>query len=307
MSINQDSKLAQRAALLAAIGAAFLAIIKLALFFATGSLIIALSAWDSTMDTVVSLINRKVVKFSRLDADDNHPYGHGRVESIAALGQGCLILGGALVIIFTSVKQIYLDSQHTNILPQSVESWWTVVFFIFATVFSYFITKYLYSTGKKLNSPALLADSEHYRVDFITNIASAVALSAVIIFKIPILDSFIASFFALYIIYGAFKLLRTSINELMDHDISVDIKRDVIALIHSTSSNVIDVHKLRGRKVGPRYYFDCHVTLPHTLSFNEMHEVVEKIEFSLKDFYGGDMTIHADPDNVEGEKTNDNK
>ena len=297
--MESDSKLAQKAALLAALGAVLLAIIKLSLFFVSGSLIIALSAWDSSMDAVVSLINRKIVKFSRRDADENHPYGHGRVESIAALGQGSLILGGGIAIIFSSIKQLLYYANHLNMPQQGPVNWGYVVFFLVATVFSYFIAKKLYLTGEKLRSPALLADSEHYRVDLVTNIASAVALTAVILFKEPILDPLIASVFAIYIIYGASKLLRTSINELMDHDIPNDVKVSVIKLIHSAHPQVIDVHKLRGRKAGPCYYFDCHVTLPSSLSFNEVHEIIERIEVVLENSYGGDMTIHADPDNIQ--------
>lgn len=297
--MRNDTNIAQKAALIAALAAAILAIIKLSLFLATGSLVIALSAWDSSMDTVVSLINRKIVKFSRLDADENHPYGHGRVESIAALGQGCLILGGGIVIIFSAIKQMLYYYSHKNIQLQSIDSWGYVAFFLMATLFSYIIAKWLQTNGNKLNSPALLADSEHYRVDLITNLASALALTAVLIFKKPILDSLIALFFAFYIIYGATKLLRTSINELMDHDIPNDVKTSVIKLIHSAHPAVIDVHKLRGRKTGPHYYFDCHVTLPHTLSFNDVHEIIERIEVVLENSYGGDMTIHADPDNMQ--------
>lgn len=294
--MQHQSKLAQRAALVAALCAAFLALAKLSLFFASGSLVIALSAWDSTMDVMVSLINRKVVKFSRLDADENHPYGHGRVESIAALGQGCLILGGGIVIIFSSIKQFFYFHHQQNSIHTGINHWGYVAFFILATFFSYLISKWLYLNGKKLKSPALLADSDHYRVDFITNIASAVALSGVIIFKLEILDPLIASFFALYIIYSSIKLLRTSINELMDHDIPNEIKSSVVKLIHSADPHVIDVHKLRGRKAGHRYYFDCHVTLPSTLSFKEVHEIIENIEVVLEKSYDGDMVIHADPD-----------
>ncbi len=296
--MHEESKLAQKAALVAALSAAILAVIKLSLFLATGSLVIALSAWDSSMDVIVSLINRKIVKFSRQDADSNHPYGHGKAESIAALGQGCLILGGGVVIIFSGIKQMFFYYKNTNnshFIQNNVDHWGYVVFFIFATVVSYFVSRWLNFNGKKLNSPALLADSEHYHVDLITNLASALALTAVIIFKKPILDSMIASIFSIYIIYGATKLIRTSIRELMDHDIPEEIKTKVIKLIHSTNPNVIDVHKLRGRRTGHCYYFDCHVTLTRTLSFIEVHEIVEKIEVVLENSYGGDMVIHADP------------
>ncbi len=292
--MTHDSHLAQRAALIAALCAAGLAIAKLILFFITGSLIIGMSAWDSSMDVIVSLMNRKIVQFARTDADDDHPYGHGRAESIAAFGQGSLILGGGAVILISSFKHI--ASHWKNPVQEApIQDWRYVIFFLAATAVSVFITKWLYSHGKKLHSPALLADSQHYKVDSVTNIASAVAIAAVIVFKQPLLDPCVAFFFAIYIIYGAVGLLRTSIDELMDRDISEEVKKEVTVLIHSTDAQIIDVHKLRGRKCGPTYYFDCHVTLPQDLSFQEVHDLLQKAEHAVEKKYGGDTIIHADP------------
>jgi len=292
-----NSKTAQKAALIAAICAAILALGKLTLYFVTGSLIVALSAWDSTIDMIVSLVNRKIVKFSRLDADSNHPYGHGRAESIAALGQGCLIIGGAIGIIASSFSQIYDHYSGHNILKNHTD-WKILLFFLFAAFVSIFVTKMLKRNGDKLNSPALLADSEHYRVDFITNISSGFAILLVLISENPILDPIIAFLFALYIIYGAFGLIKTSINELMDHDISEDIKIKVLNKIKEIDPRIIDVHRFRGRKIGHKYFFDFHVTLPVSLLFSEVHEVIENIEEILANEFDSDVIVHADPDSA---------
>ncbi len=292
-----NSKLAQKTALVAAFCAAGLALGKLFLFLLSGSLVVALSAWDSAMDMVVSLINRKIVKYSRLDADYNHPYGHGRIESIAALGQGCLIIGGAIGIIASSSRQIY-DYFVDNVKIHYQADWKQVLFFVFAGCVSFFVTRLLKINGKKLNSPALLADSEHYKVDLVTNIASGIAIFIVMVLENPILDPLIAFVFSIYIIYGALGLVKTSINELMDHDIQDDIKTKAIEIIKSTDSRIEDIHRFRGRKSGHKYFFDFHVTLPDELSFNEVHIVIEKIEKALETEFDGDVIVHADPSSV---------
>ncbi|APJ04897.1 cation diffusion facilitator family transporter [Silvanigrella aquatica] len=296
-SDSVNSKMAQRAALIAALCAAGLAIGKLSLFLFTGSLVVALSAWDSTMDMIVSLVNRKIVKFSRLDPDNNHPYGHGRVESIAALGQGCLIIGGAIGIIVSSVRQIY-DSYKGKIELDYHSDWRQVVFFIFAAFVSFLVTKMLKSKGTLLKSPALLADSEHYKVDLTTNIASGIAILIVILLGDPILDPIIAFGFSLYIIYGSFGLIKTSINELMDHDISEEIKLQAQLKVKNTDNRIQDIHRFRGRKSGHKYFFDFHVTLPDDLSFQEVHVIIEKIEEALALEFEGDVIVHADPSSV---------
>lgn len=205
------------------------------------------------MDVIVSLVNSKVVKFSRLDADNNHPYGHGRVESIAALGQGCLITGGAIGIIVSSARELY-DSYRGNVVNTYQADWKQVAFFAFAALVSYFITKWLKINGDKLNSPALLADSEHYKVDLITNIASGLAIFVVMLSNNPILDPLIALLFSFYIIYGAFGLIKTSINELMDHDIPEEVKQKVQAKIREIDARILDIHRFRARKSGFKYF-----------------------------------------------------
>lgn len=285
---------AQNAAFFAAIGAIILAIGKLGIFFMTGSLVVALSTWDSAMDVIVSLANRQIIQFARIDADDNHPYGHGRAESIAALTQGCIITGGAVAIIFSGIKQLYYFWQ-TQDFPQNHSNGWVVVFFVFAAFISLAITYGLKRSGKKLHSPALLADAEHYKVDFITNICSGVSVFLVLVLQYPLLDPILAVLFSVYIIFGASKLIISSVHELMDHDLSEEIKTKALSLIQNSDSRIIDIHNFRGRKSGHRYFFDLHVTLPDELSFHDVHMIIEKIEKSVQSEFDGDVVAHADP------------
>jgi ferrous-iron efflux pump FieF len=289
-----DSKKAQQVALGAAACAAVLALAKLILFFMSGSLIIALSAWDSAMDVIVSLTNRKIIQFARLGPDENHPYGHGRAESIAALGQGAMIIGGAIGIVVSGMSQMinfYKETSHSRFEG----SWSQVAFFAVASLVSLWVTTRLFKYGRTLNSPALLADGEHYKVDFITNILSGVAIIIVLFSQSRWLDPLLAIGFSIYIFYGGFGLIKKSIHELMDIDIPVEVKERAKNVVLKTDVRVIDVHKLRGRKSGHRYIFDLHVTLPRTLSFEEVHVIIENIEDALeKEFYGA-STAHADP------------
>lgn len=287
---------AQRAAGGAAIAAAFLAVGKLMLFLFSGSLIIALSAWDSGMDVFISFINRMIVKFSRQSADTNHPYGHGKAESITALGQGALITGGALAILASSSQKLYETGIGKGELI--VESWPIVFFFIFASVVSYLITLWLRHFGKLCNSPALLADSAHYRVDVASNLASAASLSAIIFTKNIWLDPLIAGIFSLYIIWSGFRLLRTSVNELMDHEVEDEIRKKILDVISKADDKILDIHNFRSRKSGYCYFFDFHVTLPHGLAFQEVHRIVQAIEESIHQTVHADVVVRADPDSL---------
>jgi ferrous-iron efflux pump FieF len=285
---------AHRAAAIAALGAAFLAFAKLLLFAWTGSLIVALSAWDSAQDVLVSFLNQKIIKYARQTADDDHPYGHGKAESIAALGQGALISGGALVILASSFQVMGRAwSGHKDVVDAN---WQTAAFFVGAALLSCLITRYLKVNSKRHNSPALFADSQHYQTDVIVNLASAGGMMIVLWTNQPWLDPLLASVFAIYIARNGITLIRTSIQELMDQKVDDEVHKHVLQLIYDTDDRIVDIHNFRGRKSGHRFFFDFHVTLPTNLQFMESHELVESIEERVKSHYDADVVVHADPD-----------
>jgi len=292
--LRPDAGNAHRAAAYAALAAAFLASTKLALFGITGSLIVALSAWDSALDVLVSFINQRIIRFARTSADTEHPYGHGKAESIASLGQGALIIGGSLVILGSSIQQLGAAWRDA---PDTVNnSWFAAGFFVIAGLLSAGIAIYLRRAGRLYDSPALLADSQHYQTDVVMNLASAIGIGLILLTGIGWLDALLAALFALYIARGGYALMRTSIDELMDHDVDEEIKREALAIIVDTDERIVDIHRFRGRKSGHRYFFDFHVTLPINLEFLESHTLVENIEDNLKARFDADVVVHADPD-----------
>jgi ferrous-iron efflux pump FieF len=295
--VEHESHGARRAALWAAFGAGLLAISKLILFFITGSMVVAISAWDSALDVCVSAVNQKVIHFARQQPDSNHPYGHGKAESIAALAQGGLILGGALLIIVSSGQKLW---ETTRGQSEAIEQPWpTVVFFIAAAVASFIITAGLKRSSKKYNSPALRADSEHYRTDVVTNLASAASLAAIALTDIQWLDPLLAAFFSLVIGRGGYKLVSSSIDDLLDHDLPEQMKEDVLKAIVSCNDQVIDVHNFRGRRSGHKYFLDLHITLPAHLDFRTVHEISEHIEQTIEKKFGADVVVHVDPADEE--------
>lgn len=298
---NQDITGARKAALKAALGAGILALSKLILFFISGSMVVALSAWDSALDVCVSTVNQKVIHFARQRPDSNHPYGHGKAESMAALAQGALILGGALLIVVSSGQKIWESLQGK--IPQIEHPWPTAAFFLVAALASLIITRNLKKASKKFNSPALNADSEHYRTDVVANLASAISIAVIAFTQISWLDPLLAAVFAINIGHGGIKLVSSSINDLLDHDLPDDLKEDVLKLISECNEQIIDVHNFRGRRSGHRYFFDFHITLPADLDFRTVHEITEHIEHVIEKKYAADVVVHADPADESTPKT----
>jgi len=288
---------AQRAAGRAALAASALAISKLALFFMSGSMLVALSAWDSVLDVLVSALNRKVILFARTEPDEEHPYGHGKAESMAALAQGALIMGGALLIATSSVQGIW--RLWADEAPSAIPYGWTLVaFFAFAGGLSQLITRDLRKASVTHRSPALAADAEHYQTDVLSNIASAGSIAVISFTELTWLDPLLAIGFAVLIARGGLELIREAVDELLDHDLSEEEKQEAVQIIMSCSPHIIDLHNLRGRRSGHRRFFDLHVTLPVSLSFREAHDITDAIEHALSEHFDADVVVHADPDQL---------
>jgi cation diffusion facilitator family transporter len=296
LSDSSDSTGAEKASLVAVVVAFLLAVSKLFLFFYTGSLVVALSAWDSAADTIISFANKRVLRFARQEADADHPYGHGKAEHLAALAQGSLIIGGAIAIFVSAADRLVHALRKEISFPEA--SWVAAAFFVFAGLASLALTFWLRRAARQYNSPALFADSEHYRVDVLSNFVSAVSLVAVIVLERGWLDPLFALGLSAYVAWGGWDLVKTSLADLMDKDVPDALKQEALDVVLSVSDKIVDIHNFRGRRSGHRVMFDFHLTLPATLPFEEAHDIVERVEAVVSARFGGDCVIHPDPDSV---------
>lgn len=295
------SKRAKNAALFAALAATFITFATLTLFFFTRSYVIALAALESSIDMIVSFTNTKIVQFARLDADEKHPYGHGRAESIASLGQASLMAGGALVMTYLACSHLFELYRTDNFLLKTATTPWLIGFFALFCCISFSVSWWLKKQGEILNSPALLSDAGHYFVDFLTNLSTTIALILIVFLGYDFLDPLLALIFGCVILRVAYKIFHENVNDLMDQDVSKEIKKKAFAIIMGTDSRIIDIHRFRGRKSGHRYFFDFHITLPDHLTFQEVHDIIRTVEQEISEHFSGDVSTHADPSSVRSE------
>ena len=288
-----STKNPQTAAIAAAIFAMILSLLKWGCFFETHLIVVGLSGWDSFTDSIISLINFRVVRYSRTEADADHPYGHGRAESLAALAQASLIMAGGVFALYTCFMQVY--GERSAQLPSGKTSFFVIIFFSLTALASLLLSRYLMMQSKVHSSTALKADAAHYISDVWSNVFSAITILIVLLSGWVWFDAVASAVLSAVLIFSGFNLSRQSIDELMDKDISHSIKNAVAEDILALGVGVVDVHKLRGRRSGAFYFFDCHVTLPGTLCLEQVHDVQQKIERLIKVKYSGEITLHVDP------------
>ncbi len=237
-------------------------IIKVVAFYITNSVGILSDALESTVNIISGFITLKSLQFAAKPRDEDHPYGHGKVELITASVEGILIGVAGIMIIIESIKRL---GNPPEILKMDVG-----IFLMFSTaIINYLMGRYSIRQGIKNSSVALVTGGKHLISDTYTTIALIAGLVIFFITGLQWMDSALAIAFGLFILYTGFTVLKVTINGLMDeadtHTISVLVK----TLSTHKSDQWINIHKLTYLKFGDVSHVDFHLTLPWYYDMNQ--------------------------------------
>lgn len=261
-----------------------------------GSVSIISEAIHSGMDLLAAIIAMFSVKKSYLPADDAHPFGHGKVESISGLIEAFLIFIAAFWIIFEAFKKL------TS--AQEVESpgWGVAVMFLSASL-NFFVSQRLFAVGKEADSIALQADAWHLRTDVYTSVGVMVSLGIIWLShyffadpRIHWLDPIAAIFVAVFILKAAYDLTSQALGDLMDVKLPPDEEgwiRDVIA---GRKSEIHGYHQLRTRKAGNFRFIEFHLKVDPKMTVDASHGITRDLKHVIMDkFPAATVTIHIEP------------
>ncbi len=264
-------------------------LVKLYAWYQTNSVAILTDALESTINVIAGLIGLYSLYLSSLPRDQNHPYGHGKVEFISASLEGALISIAGVVIIYEAINK--LQNPHT------VEQLnLGLILVAFTAVINYILGFYAIKKGKKNNSLALIASGKHLQTDTYSTIGIIIGLIILYFTKIAWIDSVTALIFAGFIIYTGYKILRESISGIMDETDELLLKVVVGFLNEERRPNWIDLHNLRIIKYGSTLHFDCHMTVPWYFNIEEGHKEVDALEATVINHFGDriELFVHLD-------------
>lgn len=280
-----------RVALLSIISNATLIIFKIVAGIISGSVSIISEAIHSSMDLLASIIAFFSVKASSKPADDDHPFGHGKIENISGVIEGVLILVASIMIIVQAIKKIYN--------PRPIENEWVAILVMFISGFiNFIVSTKLYKVGEEEDSMALKADALHLKTDIYTSLGVGIGILLIKITKIHILDSIVAILVAFLIIKEAVELTKNGFDELIDKRLSDEEENEIKDIIERCKSEFIDYHKLKTRKSGNVKHIDFHITLDKNTTVKEAHDIIGDIKKEMnKSIKNSRVTIHIDPSN----------
>jgi cation diffusion facilitator family transporter len=156
----------------------------------------------------------------------------------------------------------------------------------------------LLTQGRKIRSPALMADGHHLLSDVVSSIGVTFGVLLAIYSGWALLDPLLAGLVAVNILWSGWKVIRSSVSGLMDEAVSETQLRDIKAVISSEATGAHEAHDLRTRHAGKATFIDFHLVVPGTLSVTEAHEICDRIEQKLKHAIGeAVITIHVEPEN----------
>jgi cation diffusion facilitator family transporter len=270
---------------------AFLIALKLAAGAITGSIAILTEAVHSLIDLVASVVAYVSVRKADEPADAEHPYGHEKVESLAATIEGMLILLGAGIIVYEATHRLVVGSQVER-LGVGVA---VMGFSVFANLG---VSTVLSRQAKAHESPALEGDAAHLRTDALTSLGVLVGLAAVQITGNVAFDSITALVVAVAIVWAGIRIIRRSSGVLIDEALpSAEMDRIEAAIATARTPEVAGYHKLRARRAGSRRHIDLHVQYRSGTSLELAHELAHRMRDSIEaEIPNCEVLIHVEPE-----------
>jgi cation diffusion facilitator family transporter len=284
-----------RAAGVSILSNALLIALKLVAGAITGSIAIITEAIHSSIDLVASVVAFYSVRKAGEPADESHPYGHEKVENLAAAIEGMLILVGAGIIVYEASRRLFQGSE--------VESLGVGIAVIgFSAVANIGVSSFLYGQARRTESPALEGDAAHLRTDAATSLGVLLGLLLVEITGIEQFDPVTALIVAVAIVVAGVRILSRTSRVLVDEALPPEELEAVRRAIERYDApEVAGFHKLRARRAGSRRYVDLHVQFRKGTTLERAHEVSHELQGEIRrSLQGADVLIHLEPEEAAG-------
>jgi cation diffusion facilitator family transporter len=287
-------------ALVSVLAALLLTGTKVAVGFWTGSLGILAEALHSGLDLMAALVTLWAVRASSRPADNEHAYGHGKIENLSALFETLLLFATSAWIIKEAIERLFLRAQvHVD------ANLWSFLVVILSIVVDYSRSRALLRVAKKYDSQALEADALHFATDIWSSAVVLVGLSGVLVahaFEIPWLakaDSVAALGVALVVVLVSVRLGKKSVNDLLD-----TVPSDLASRIAGFAqvAGVREVRQVRVRRSGPEVFVDLVLVVDRAESLQRSHEIACGAEAAIKrELPKADVVVHVEPAEGSGE------
>lgn len=290
---NERFKEMRNTSLVGLLANAILSIIKLFLGWLAQSQALIADGIHSLSDGLTDAAVIFSAKFSTPAADETHPYGHQRIETVATATLGIVLVLTGFAIIVDASERLLDPSQLFD--PSSL----ALIGALISIVINEGLYQYTHYKGRVIGSPLLLANAWHHRTDALSSVAVFFGVGGVLL-GWESLDAVAAIVVALMIIRVGWSQIRESLSELVDSGLSSERVSEIIEVIDQIEG-IYHPHRVRTRKMGNQVLMDVHVEVGQRISVSEGHQLAEIVEAKLKELVEevSDVVVHVDPRDQE--------
>ena len=286
---EERARLTRSAAFASIAMALFLAVLKGWAVWQTGSTAMLGSLADTSLDLVASVATLVGVWVAAMPADEEHRFGHGKAEALAAMFQVILIVLSAGGIAFRAVTAL-VESGRTEAADQGI------AVSVLAILGTFALLAWQRHVIRRTGSLAIRTDNVHYQSDLLLNLAVIAALVLDQYLGFARADPLFGLAIAAWLLWGAWRASRDAVDNLMDREWPEE-KRLRFVERAATHPELSKLHDLRTRTSGDRNFVQFHVDLPASMTVGEAHAIIERVEEDLcREFPGMELLIHIDPE-----------
>ncbi|MBE3638706.1 cation diffusion facilitator family transporter [Mangrovicoccus algicola] len=284
-------QLLRQARLSIAVALAVLAL-KVVAWRMTGSVALYSDALESIVNVVTAVAACLALSYASRPADENHPYGHQKVEYLSAVLEGALIMIAAAMIVMDAVAAL-LRPQVPDLSPLAIG------FSLAATALNWLWARQLIRRGRAARSPALEADGHHLMSDVVTTGGVLAGLGLAWGTGWPVLDPLLALAVTGHIVVQGWGVIRGSLAGLLDEAVGEEEQERIAAIIEASAAGALELHDLVTRRAGPVTFIEFHLIMPGAMTVRDSHAICDRVEKALRrEDRGARVIIHVEPEEM---------
>ena len=257
-------------------------------------------AVHSLSDLLTDFVVLLFVKLSSRPADSDHPYGHGKYETLATTIVALALLAAGGVLLAEGIQKIVAAIHGEQLVMPGKIALWAALVSIAAKEAVYWVT---IAVAKRVDSSALRANAWHHRTDALSSVATALGIGCALLFggKWAILDPIAAVLVSVFILIAAAKLLYESVQDLLEKSLPKEVEQEIREIVEA-DHDMSELHNLRTRRVGAVYSIEMHLRMRGSTSLYEAHRHSMLLEQRLRERFGQDtlISVHLEPYKVNG-------
>src|SRR3990172_7549310 len=267
-----------------------LMVLKLVLGIISGSIAVLSDALDSGSDLVAGGAALISVQVATWPADEDHPYGHGKIESISASASAGVVAVGGGFVVFQAVRRLVVGSPEIDVGLG-------LIAMVIAAAANIGLAYFMRREARRSHSLALAAESTHLQTNVVQALAVIAGLALVWASDEKVFDALVALGLAGYMGWTAVGLVRSALSEIMDVALPEHELRVIYDVLVAHRDEIRGFHRLRSRKAGPTRHVDMHLVVDPQRTIEDVHATCDSIEHEIEArLPGAVVIIHTEPD-----------